>query len=378
LAGVGSELSNVEYRCPGEDYTISRAVHLARLAGYYDACRECAHRSDTAGLSARQVRRLAEIDALPRHRPLLAAEGIRDAAINDVTPHLARTIAAEFARRLQGSRHAPRAVRQSGSETPRTVVFAGDGRLSTAAIVAAVAEGICWTGCEAVDLGAASAPCLAMAIGRMAADGGIYVGNSSGAAHTVGIKFWVGGKPLSQSELFDTAAGCNVFGTLRLPPDYGTRSVPGTLDRPSRSFGPLRRMNAAEDYLNELRPAYHGLRPLRFVLQCGCVPVVTYLHELLQNVACRAIPAEPGGDFGGQIVGAKAHFGMVITDDGENALVYGERGRTMAADRMTGLLTDSEQVPVADALRTLTLLLVLLSRDDLPFSAVLDRVMAKR
>ncbi len=382
---MNESLSPAEYRCPGEHYAISRAVHLARLAGHYDACRECPYRGDTAGLSARQIRRLAEIEAQPRESPLFATGGIRNAAINDVTPQLARTIAAEFARGLQSSGHAERAGYPS-------VLFAGDGRLSTAAIVAAVAEGIRWTGCEAVDLGAASAPCMAQAVERVADEnplaGGIYVGNPGGAAHTLGMKFWTGGEPLSQGRAIDELsaavrrAGCHA------------------LDRPSRAFGPLRRTghlrsgSAAEYYLSELRPAYHALRPLRFVLKCGCGPVVSYLDDLLQNVACRVIPAEPGGDFGGQVVAAKAHFGMVITDDGENGRVYDEQGNTVAVERLAGALAgetsagnlvgrcsqDSLVPPygaagralASDALRTLTFLLVFLSRDDMLLSAVLD------
>jgi hypothetical protein len=356
LAGVNEKLSNVEYRCPGQDYTISRAVHLARLSGYYTACRECPRRGDTAGLSARQVRRLAEIHAIPHERPQSSAEDIGDTSINDLTPQLARTIAIEFARR-QSSRHAPRAV-----------AFASDGRLATATIVAAVAEGIRWTGCEAVDLGATSAPCMAAAIEGIAAGdphagaiaqqiGGIYVGNPGGAAHTVGMKFWSGGERLSPGEFLNPAAA---------------------FDRPARRFGPLRRMDAAEAYLSPLRPAYHALRPLRFVLHCNCGPVVAYLEDLLQSVACRVIPAEGTADVGGQVVAVKAHFGMKITDDGEKCRVFDEQGRAVAMGRLAGLLTIVGQVPIADSLLTLTLLLAYLSRDDVPISAVLDRDAARQ
>ena len=88
----------------------------------------------------------------------------------------------------------------------------------------------------------------------------------------------------------------------------------------------------------------------------------------MQNVACRVIPSEAGVDFGGQVVAAKAHFGIEITDDGESASVFDEHGRIVAADRLEGLMAVE-----TDALRTLTNVLVLLSRDDLSFSTVLDR-----
>ena len=193
-------------------YSISRAVHLARLADYYSACRDCPHREDTVGLSARQAGRVTEAHLRPRQSSSRLGEEIRDLAINDMTPPAARAVAVKFARQV---------LNESTGKQP-SIVFASDGRLSTAAIVAAVVEGLRWTGCEVVDLGAASAPCAARAIKRLETDGGIYLGNPGGAAHTLGMKFWIGGERLS-----------NVSGTLRVPAANGTRSVPDTLDRPA-------------------------------------------------------------------------------------------------------------------------------------------------
>ena len=344
LSGVSEELTYVEYCCPGETYSISRAVHLARLAGYYPACRDCPRREETAGLSTRQARRLAEVHSRPQGTVSIGPEGVRDVAINDFDPPLARAVAVQFARRL---------LNQAGERQP-TIVFASDGRLCTAAIVAAVVEGIRWTGCEVVDLGAASAPCTASTIEQLEAAGGIYLGNPGGAAHTLGMKFWIGARGADFS-----------------PASVETGLESTLLDRPARTIGPLRRFDAAEPYLNALRHAYHALRPLRFVLQCSCEPVVGYLEDLLQNVACRVVPAEPGDEFGQQIVAAKAHFGVQITDDGENARVFDEQGRAVDIERLEVHSAD-------DALRSLTSLLVLLSRDDAALSTVLDRAAGTR
>ena len=165
------------------------------------------------------------------------------------------------------------------------------------------------------------------------------------------MKFWSDDKRLSPGEFLNPKAA---------------------FDRPARTFGPLRRMDAAEPYLSQLRPAYHALRPLRFVLHCHCGPVVVYLEGLLQSVACRVIPTEGAVGVGGQVVAAKAHFGMKITDDGEKCCVYDEQGRSVAMERLAGLCTGVGRIPVVDALLTLTQLLVFLSRDDVPLSAVLD------
>ena len=238
-----------------------------------------------------------------------------------------------------------------------------------------------------------------MAIQHLAADGGIFVGNPTGAPHTLGLKFWAHGEPLSQGGLLDDIAAS-------LQPRPGA-----AIDRPARTFGPLRRFAAAAVYLSDLRPAYHALRPLRFVLDCAAGPVVAYVEELIRNVACRIILAENGIGLGEQVSAAQAHFGMQIADDGENCHIFDEQGQSVAAERLLALIAGSGadpvihggelrqqafqrmresrapiavdtagrlwyaagQAPVPDALRTLTHLLVLLSRNDLAFSGVLDQ-----
>jgi len=183
------------------------------------------------------------------------------------------------------------------------------------------------------------------------------------------------------------------------------------IDRPTRTFGPLRRFSAKESYLSDLRPAYHALRPLRLVLDCTLGPVVSYLDELIDNVACRVIPCESRHRLGQQVVESQAHFGIRIGDDGENCRLVDERGQTVEVKRLLARIAGNfagpvmhgqerrqqtfqrmretratialdpagriwyaaGHVAVPDALRTLTLVLVLLSRSDRAFSAVLDR-----
>jgi phosphomannomutase len=325
---------------------------------------------------------------------LFSSEGIGKVAINDLSPNAARTIAVEFARRIAVS------ATHAGKNQPVTIIIASDGRLATAAIVAAIVEGVRWTGCEALDLGLASAPCTASAIQHAMADGGIFIGNAYGAAHTVGLKFWTHDEPLSEGGLLEEI-------------ENSILSASGTqiIDRPTRKFGTLRRFTDADFYLDGLRPAYHALRPLRFVLNCPTGPMVGYLEELMRNVACRAIPGETGMVLGEQVVAARAHFGMQIDDDGENCQVVDERGQTVAAERLLALVGGSltgpilhgdklrhdtfrrmrktqaalgidvagrlwyatGHAPLPDALRTLTHLVVHLSRNDRPFSAVLDQ-----
>ena len=183
------------------------------------------------------------------------------------------------------------------------------------------------------------------------------------------------------------------------------------IDRPTRSFGPLRRFAAAAVYLSDLRPAYHALRPLRFVLDCTLGPVVTYLEELIRDVACQITPLKTESDSANRCQPPEPILECKLSDDGENCLVVDERGQPVSAERLSGLIAGTVadpvmhgvelrqqtfrrmqksgasiavdaagrlwyaagHAPVPDALRTLTHLLVLLSRNDLAFSEVLDR-----
>jgi phosphomannomutase len=84
------------YRCPDQQHPISRAVHLGRLAAFYPACRQCAHRDDTGTLSPRQVKHLAETNQRGRPLSLFHDEGAGGVYLNDLTPAAAHDMAAAF------------------------------------------------------------------------------------------------------------------------------------------------------------------------------------------------------------------------------------------------------------------------------------------
>jgi hypothetical protein len=332
------ETCEVEYRCPGENYAISRAVHLGRLAGFYPACRDCPRREDTAGLSSRHVRQLAEVAVRNQRPKLFRAEGVGCRTINELDLPQARRIAIEYAARL--------ASRPLETGVPTKVIVSGDGRLATAEILAAIVEGLRWTGGEVIDIGPATAPCTAKTMEHLAADGAVFVGRADGGQHSVGLKFWAQGEPLSQGGLLDEVAAA-----------LQTGACSTETDRPSRRLGSLRRFAATESYLNDFRPAYHALRPLRFVFDCPLEPLCNYLHALMNHVACRIIPAETAGrKIGPQVVTLQAHFGIQIGDDGENCCLWDDRGRTVETGKMLAFLSGKSTGPigVADGLRQQT------------------------
>lgn len=411
--------STLEYRCPGEAYPISRAVHLGRLARFYPPCRQCPQRDETGTLSARQVGQLAETRPRGLPRALFHPEGAGGVYLNDLTPQVARDVAAALGVALQRRD----GLRDESYHAPPVVVIAGDGRLPSCELVAAVGEGLRWAGCPVVDIGPATAACLAFAVDHLAGSGGILVGNPTDQPQTVGLKLWAAGpRPLS--------AG----GALEKLQRLYRRGV----DRPTRSYGPLRRFQADVPYLAVLAGHYHALRPLRFVLDTSCAPLVGYLNRLTQPVACRIIRRRGSPDhLPEQIAADKAHFAVRIGDDGETCQLFDEQGRRVPAERLTVLMArhllsrqpprtvvleegtaaavaeavraaggrvvfsdphraemartmrehvgllgggrsgrlwhNCDSLPLPDGLWTLSLLLVLLSQSDRPLSEVLDR-----
>jgi len=409
----------VEYRCPGEAYPISRSIHLGRLAQYYPGCRQCPHRDDVGTLSRRQVQQLVETRPRGLSPLLFHSEGVGGVLGHDLRPDVARDMAAALGvslRREMGADH-------TSAARPPVTVIANDGRPLSCELVAAVGEGLRWAGCQVVDVGPASAACVAFAIDHLRTAGGILVGNPTGLPHTVGLKFWGrNARPLSSG------------GSLEL---LGQTYAAG-VDRPGRRYGSLRRFRADVPYLAAMVEHYHALRPLRFVLDCSCSPFYRYLKELAEPLACRIVPHRTSPDRMPDVVSAEAaHFAVRIADDGETCHLFDEQGRSVPTERLLLLLArhlleidphravvleeetapsisgkiekltgraatggtrraemqqamcEHEAVfgggpsgrfwytadgpPLPDALRTLTLLLVVLSRSDRHLSEVLDR-----
>lgn len=402
-----------EYRCPGRTDPISRAVHLGRLAAFDPRCRQCPHRDDVGPVSSRQRKRLAQARRRAEGGPLFGEEGVSGVCWNGLRPADARRIAAAFGVWLRQER--PAAARTA------PVVLAGDGRTLTSEWVAAAAEGLAWGGWNVVDIGPASAACAAFAVQHLEAAGGLLVGNPAGLAQTAGLKFWAeGAEPLS--------AG----GTLEAIQAIHARGA----DRPARKSGSLRRSQLEPLYLALFEPAFHALRPLRFVLESTCGPVVDYLRKLLSRVACQMVlgrvrpdPPPP------PLPRDPLHFALRVDDDGERCRLWDESGQEVPAERLLVLLSglpcardvvleqtasravaqeirtlgghvwwseprraamhramraqgaglgggptgrfwhaQADRCLAADALRTLTLLLGLLSQSDRPLSEVLDAV----
>ena len=354
MAHMEPEKNNCEYRCPGQDYPVSQAVHMARLAGFYPPCRTCPHCEDTGRLSQRVARRVEEtrVRAGVGEVSLFFDGGAAGVYLNHIGSRQAQRMAAALGLVL-------REAREPNEAEPPVAIVAGDGRAIVPELVAAVAEGLRWSGCHVVDIGSASSPCTAFAVGHFEADGGILVGNPGREPQTVGLKFWGSrGRPLSMG-----AGSPSLDDVRRIYED-----LPG---RPCRKYGSLRQLQVEDGYLATLDDHYHALRPLRVLLDCGCRPLAEYLQRLTGPLACEIIHCS-------EVRENDAHLGVSIEGNGETCAVFDERGEAVETERLTSLIgrhrsaqIDGDE-PTADALRTVTILLEILSQSDSPLSSVLD------
>ena len=327
----------LEYRCPGQQHPISRAVHLGRLAAFYPPCRQCPHRDDTGTLSPRQVEQLQEVRASHRTCSLFHDEGAGGVYLNDLTPAAARNMAAAFGLAMQreasGGNSPLLPSPQSLIPNP-SVLLAGDGRALTAELSAAASEGLRSSGCNVVDIGPATAACLAFAVDHLSAAGGMLVGNPSEKPHGVGLQFWAAGpRPLS--------TGGSLEPVVQL--------YQGGVDRPGTSFRRLHRAAADEPYLAALSECYHALRPLRILIASASGPLVAYLQKLAATVACQVIPCRVApGNCRSKSGPMPATSPSVSTAMARSAACSTSDGQAVPAERLLLLLAGiTDTLPIA-------------------------------
>ena len=196
------------YLCPGERHSISRAVHLSRLAAFYPKCRNCSHRCESGQLPQLHFPPTDAPQAVASQRSLFTLEGIRGVYLNELTRHKAGEFAAAFASLLWDAlpltgrsdlrdANSKRATRRSGP----VVVVAFDERPSSPDLVTGVAAALRRMSCQVIDIGQASVPCFRFAVAHMQAAGGIMITGHGCEPSWTGLDF-VGkhGRPISAAE----------------------------------------------------------------------------------------------------------------------------------------------------------------------------------
>ena len=178
-------------------------------------------------------------DQQPSGQETWTPEGLAGTAENQIDARAAQRFAMAFGTAV---------ARELGAGVPPRIAIGGDGRWLSARLVAAASRGCQLAGCQAVEIGGATAGSLAMVIGGHGLDGGILIGNALSAPETVSLKCWgPAGRPWS--------AG----GGLELVREALTSEA----IRSSRRSAGLERLDPTDEYRQRLAELFHSLRPLR-------------------------------------------------------------------------------------------------------------------
>ncbi len=347
------------YRCPGENYAISRSVHLGRLASFYPACGSCPHGADTTSFSARRARLIRDLHCdRDGEKSLFHGEGVSGEFLNQVGPEVARRIGQTLGIHAGQSLVAHRAslgLPTSDAETGPRILFAHDGRPWTAELASAAIDGLRWAGCTTVDSGSTTAPCLVLAAEREEADGALLVGNTSGEISHVGLTLWsMRGEPMSSPGTLDAVR--DLFHSPA-PRQWFTKCG-------------HERIQIADQYLAQLEPHYHALRPLRIVVNTTSPALMGYLERLTCDVAIeidRGLGMPTRGDANSEAINTahdqrkrleriavrvraiQAHLGIWIDGDGECCRVIDERGELVPPESLAALFVREVLTAQADA-----------------------------
>ncbi|HLJ10522.1 MAG TPA: hypothetical protein VKU82_05000 [Planctomycetaceae bacterium] len=348
------------YRCPGEAYSITRSVHLARLAAFYPKCRSCRHACAADGLPA-PFDGLQEIAALqPQHSTPFNTEGIRGRHLNELTRSAAAELAGAMASCLWDDFSVARqaahdvvdsangvCVPAAGAAAP-CVVIAFDERPSSPDMVTGVGVALQRMGCRVIDVGLATRPCFMFAIGKTNAAGGIYV---TGAGCDPG---WTGVDFVSRQGI-----PCSSPGDL----DRIMGRYQGGFTRPSRRPGSYQAIAAAADYEGRLSKYFHALRPLRIALASSSGLVRGLFQRKFSDLACRLLPVETptrrrtaddltDPDFeriSHRVKALRADLGVFVEDDGERCIFFDENGAIVAPQAAARLLAEIASLDYADS-----------------------------
>ena len=361
------------YRCPGEEYDITRAVHLARLAMSYSKCRLCPH---APGACAASESSETEVE-LPR-RPgdsLFTPEGVRGRYLNDLTRTTAGQIAGAMASCLWDDFVRAEAVvaaacpvptatnetRASDADTTSPlwnpllsgegvrlltagragpmVVLAHDERHSSPDIAAGVGQALRRMGCQVVDVGLVTRPCMVFAVDHLHAAGAVHVTGAGCDPGWNGLDFVTrGGIPNSSPGDLDRIA----------------RRYRDGFSRPSRRPGSQRTFPAAVPYEAGLLKYLHALRPLKIAFACSSRTLHDLFSRVFHKVACRLLvvetptrarssldPKDPDLERVSQHVRkAEAHLGVLVEEDGERCIFFDERGHFVAPALVAAVLAN--------------------------------------
>jgi phosphomannomutase len=341
------------YTCPGEPYSISHSIHLARLAAFYSKCQDCDHRFDAEHIFPRENERHPHLEQRVIRTSLLTDESVRGVYLNELDRNRAIAWGEAFASVLWDQQpmlarrelEAETQIVKEQAATPvlnlsqgPTVVVGFDERPSSPDIVSGVVLGLRRMGCPVIDLGQTSLPIVAHHLQMREASAGLFVTGAGGDPSLTGFEF--------------LARGALPFpGEILLQFEINAKNG---VSRQTRQIGRYTPIQGQSSYESSLAPHFHALRPLK--IACGSSTRLTprILDRLFSKLPCQLthIPlpvrnrnlSDPR-DVDLQrvaklVVDNQAHLGILIDEDCQHVALITDRGRLVTPKEIARILLE--------------------------------------
>ncbi len=359
LLPVLLQTAEVFFQCPGEEYPISKAIHLSRLAAFNPKCRECPHRTETGNLSPQTVKRLQQTQTQRTSSPpLFTEEGVRGVYLNEINRTKAAQIAGAFSNLLWDSLPLKGlAPKEPAAHTIQTrdpsltlfnaeksrgpsVVIGFDERPSSPDIITGVASALRRNGCRVIDLGLTIPAIMSFAMNHLQAQGAIMVtGSQCGPSYT-GLEFlFENSQPVS-----------NGHGLEKIQ-----EIIKSGFGRASRQPGSQRTFHPLESYRAQFSKHFHALRPLKISVACSLRLVKNTLNSLFEKLPCQLswveIPHQKRDllnpldsdvlKMSSQMQSGDFDLGIIIDDDSRCCAFFDESGTLLPHSKISELVMNS-------------------------------------
>lgn len=338
------------YQCPGESHPISRAIHLARLAGFYEPCKQCEHRHETGSFSKRLVKQVETSFTRKRPETLIRENSFRGIYLNEfdaaTLSQYGQAIAAWFWNRQPfSSQDVPKdkftdeQISVGRVITPSLVIGCDD-RPHSLAVVNLLSEAIKQTGCQLIECGTLTRPCFSFATHHLNASGGLYITGAGEGPEWTGFDILNGSSlPIKNNELQEVEAK--------------TREK---FSRATRSSGSIRIFHPEVPYEAILGKYFHAIRPLKICCGLSSLRLQSFLERLFLDLSCDLEFVdqpirhhdfdnprdEVNQKFGKEVAESEADVGILIDEDASRCRFFDEKGRLVSLERMASVLIEHQ------------------------------------
>jgi phosphomannomutase/phosphoglucomutase len=219
-----------------------------------------------------------------------------------------------------------------------TIALGGDARLTTPALMSALAKGALETGCDVTDIGIVATPVLYFSIWKMKTDGGAMVTASHNPSQYNGCKLNLGLGSVYAEELQ------KVLGIIQAG------------DFISGEGKYVKDTSVNDEYIDYITANIHLERPVKVIVDGGNGMGGPYLPEILDRLGCEIIEmyCEPDGTFPNHhpdptiaknvadlargVVAAEYELGIGLDGDADRIGVVDEKGKMLFGDQILNIL----------------------------------------